>query len=326
MTPRSDVLAPNWLARDLPLRPHPAYGPQPRAVLVNHARHTPDDPGGAAPADRAVLYLHGFTDYFFQADHAESWVAAGVAFYALDLRLSGRALGDHPRPGDVRDLRHHDEEIAAALDHLAAAGHREVILLGHSTGGLIAASWADRHPGRVAAVVLNSPWLDHNGPWHEKHVLTPLVGLIARWWPSLVVGHLSRAYGEWLHGDTGGEWDFDLDWKPHAGFPVRAAFFSSVRREQARLARGLNIDVPVLLCCSTDSAASPKRPTPQELATADCVLDVDDMVRLAPRLGPHVTIVRIPAGVHDLALSARPAREAYEDAVLGWVQRLPRRG
>lgn len=326
MTPRPDVLGDGWLARDIPLRATEAYGPAPRAVLVNHVTGTPDDTGRDAPAEWAVLYLHGFTDYFFQAEHAARWVGSGFAFYALDMRLSGRALGDHPRPGDVRDLRHHDEEIGAALDHLAAAGHRKIIMLAHSTGGLIACSWAARHPGRIAGLILNSPWLDHHGPWYERHLLTPVVGLLARWLPSVVVGRLGSEYGQWLHRSTGGEWEYDLAWKPQAGFPVRAAFFSSVRREHAAVARGLGIDVPILLCCSTASAASAKRPTPAEMARTDVVLSIADMVHLAPRLGDRVTVAQIPDGVHDLALSAPPAREAYERTVLGWASGLARSG
>lgn len=311
--PRPDVLGEPWVQRRIRLRPSPDYDGAAEAVLVHRA----------AEHRRAVLYLHGFTDYFFQTAHAERWVAAGFDFYALDLRTSGRAIGPRTRPGDVRDLRHHDEEIGVALAAVRADGHDQVVLLGHSTGGLVAASWADRHPGEVDAVVLNSPWFDHNGPWMERVLLTPLVGLLARWLPSVVVGRLQEPYGRSLHISTGGEWDYDLTWKPFAGFPVRAGTFAAVRREQARLARGLDIREPVLVCCSTRSA-SPSAPTAEELRSADCVLDVRHMVQRAALLGTDVTVVRVPGGVHDLALSPRPARETYERAAVGWaLERLP---
>lgn len=310
-----DALGDGWLAHRIPLQPDPVYGPDPCAVLV----HRPS----AVPRRRAVLYLHGFTDYFFQARHAQRWEEAGTSFYALDLRLAGRAIEGHPRPGDVRDLRDHDEEIAAALDAVRAAGHEQVVLLGHSTGGLIACSWAARHPGSVDAVVLNSPWLDHNGPWHERALLTPAVRLLARWLPSAVVGRLDAGYGRSLHASTGGAWHYDLAWKPIEGFRVRAAFFSSVRCAHAEVARGLGITVPVLLCCSSCSG-SPSSPSDEELAGCDCVLDVAQMVERAPLLGDDVTVVQVDGGIHDLALSAPGPREAYEGAVLDWVaQRLP---
>jgi len=292
------------------LRASADYDGRPEAVLV-HRQET-------RTSRRAVLYLHGFTDYFFQAAHAERWVAAGFDFYALDLRTSGRAIGERTRPGDVRDLRHHDEEIGAALEAMRADGHEQVVLLGHSTGGLIAVGWADRHPGEVDAIVLNSPWFDHNGPWTERVLLTRVIQLVARWLPSLVVRYLDEPYGRHLHTSTGGAWEYDLAWKPFAGFPMRTGTSASVRREHARLARGLSVDVPVLVCCSTRSG-SPSAPSVDELRGADCVLDVRHMVERAPLVGPDVTIVQVEGGIHDLALSAPPAREAYERAVIEWA-------
>ena len=46
---------------------------------------------GRAPS-RAVLYLHGYVDYFFQTHMARWFVARGWSFYALDLRKYGRSL------------------------------------------------------------------------------------------------------------------------------------------------------------------------------------------------------------------------------------------
>ncbi|WP_152189244.1 alpha/beta hydrolase [Georgenia satyanarayanai] len=304
--PAPDVLGERWVQRRIALRPSPGYDGQPEAVLV-HRRET--------TSRQAVLYLHGFTDYFFQAAHAERWVAGGLDFYALDLRMNGRALGERTRPGDVRDLRDHDEEIAVALDAIRADGHDQVVLLGHSTGGLIAVGWADRHPGQVDAIVLNSPWLEHNGPWAERVLLTRLIRLLARWLPSVVVSHLDEPYGRWLREQG---WDYDLAWKPVEGFPMRAGTAASVRREHARVARGLAVDVPVLLCCSTRSG-SPSSPSEEELRSADCVLDVRHMVDRAPRLGPDVSVVQVDGGVHDLALSPEPARATYERTAVEWA-------
>src|SRR5687768_3536362 len=42
-------------------------------------------------AKGAVLYLHGFIDYFFQRHVAEAFNGAGYDFYALDLRKYGRS-------------------------------------------------------------------------------------------------------------------------------------------------------------------------------------------------------------------------------------------
>ena len=43
----------------------------------------------AQPVSRAVLYVHGFADYFFQRHVGDRFAETGRAFYALDLRKYG---------------------------------------------------------------------------------------------------------------------------------------------------------------------------------------------------------------------------------------------
>lgn len=309
---RPDVL-PGWQARDLALRPD-AYG-EAVATLVRR------EDAGSAPRG-AALYLHGFVDYFFHPHLGDLWHGLGRDLYALDLRGHGRALRDHRPPNLVADLAHHAEEVDEAIRAIHADGHREVVLMGHSTGGLVAALWAHARAARpqgagVSGLVLNSPWLDLNRGWFDRVVTTRVVAGLGRVAPDLVVGHLAPHYGRWLHDPAGGGWEFDQAWKPDEGFDVRARWLASVRRGHRAVARGLAVDVPVLVC--TSDASGPADRWHDAIGRTDSVLSVEQMTRLAPRLGPDVTLVQVPGGVHDLALSAEPARTAYLDAVRDWV-------
>jgi alpha-beta hydrolase superfamily lysophospholipase len=309
-----DLLGPPWVARTIPLGDVVDGGEEPAAPDVATLVHQAD--AGSAP--RAVLYLPGFVDYFFQREHALAWIDAGYDFYGLDMRRSGRSAGSHPRPDDIRDLRVHDEEIGKALAIIQEGGPRPVVLLGHSTGGLQAVLWAADHPGSVDAVVLNSPWLDLNGSWFQRVPLTAAVDRLGAWLPSVPVGALNQAYGQYLHTGTGGDWDYDLALKPHEGFPARAGFVRTVRRAHAEVGRGLEVSVPVLLCCSTRSG-DPGNPGPADLSTSDVVLDVRQMINRAPMIGEDVTILQVPGGVHDLALSPQPGREYYTRSAIEWA-------
>jgi alpha-beta hydrolase superfamily lysophospholipase len=307
--PRPDVLGPGWVQQTIHLRPD-AHG-DPVATLVHR--------GDVGAARTAVLYVHGFVDYFFHPHVADALAAAGQDLYGLDLRDYGRSIRPGRVPNDTRELAVYAEEIDAAV-HLLRDSYEHVVLLGHSTGGLVAALWADARRGRglVDAVVLNSPWLDLRGSRLERTVLTwAIVGVIGRVAPDLVVSHLAPHYGQALHAGTGGEWDYDLTWKPHEGFPVRAGFVRAIRRGHARVARGLAIDVPVLV--ATSDATGPDDRWHEDLLSTDSVLDVADMHRLAPGLGADVTLVEVPGGAHDLALSPAPAREQYLREVTGWL-------
>ncbi|MEO8223149.1 MAG: alpha/beta fold hydrolase, partial [Specibacter sp.] len=159
-----------------------------RATLVRHrpaARHEDDAPPPPA-AKPAVLFIHGWSDYFYNTGLAEFFTSHGYSFYAVDLHNHGRSLTSHEMGGYVADLADYDAEILAAhaviaQEHSgtsgAAAGNAPILLMGHSTGGLIATLWAHHHPGLVSHLILNSPWLEIQGGAAIRRAATPLVQL-----------------------------------------------------------------------------------------------------------------------------------------------------
>jgi alpha-beta hydrolase superfamily lysophospholipase len=306
---REDFLGPGYDVRTLPLRPDDEG--QVVATLVRSAV-----PGGSR---RAVLYVHGFVDYFFQTNLAEAWREAGFDFYALDLRKYGRSIGDHQTPNYVTSLEDYDEELDEAARIIREdEGHDVLVVMGHSTGGLITSLWAHRRRGRgiVDALVLNSPWFDLNASLFQRTLGTAAVHRIGTLKPRTVVGKLGTSYGRYLHRETGGDWDYNLAWKPHGGFPVVAGWLRTIRAGHALLNRGLAIDCPVFVACS-DATSNPVR-EPERISSTDVVLDVEHIAGRAPRLGRHVTLVRIEGGIHDLALSPQPARSRFFAELARW--------
>ncbi len=310
---RPDVLGDGWEQRVIPLRPD--HQGEAVATLV---RRTSDQ-----RRRRAVLYVHGYVDYFFQTHLGDAWAAQGYDFYALDLRAHGRSLLPHQLANDIHDLASYAEELDAAARILREdEDHEVVVVQGHSTGGLTTALWANARRGRsggspLDALVLNSPWLDLNRPWTDRVLTTRAVDVIGRVAPNTVVGQLDPYYGAWLHDQAGGGWTYDLSWKPENGFGIRAGWLRAIRRGHAQVARGLAIDLPVLVCTSTRSGP-PDRWHPA-LDRTDSVLSVEQTLERAPLLGLDVTVVQIPGGVHDLVLSPEPARSGYLEAVRAWT-------
>ena len=347
----TDILGEPWVARRIDVALNETAAPNAdHAVLVHQRGAAPAAGTQAAPRhERAVLYLHGRNDYFFQTHLADAFLQAGYEFYALDLRTCGRAGIGHPSPHDVRDLRIHDEEIGEALRIIRSEhGHGVVVLNGHSTGGLQAVIWAADHPGTVEALVLNSPWLQLNASGLIRSYGSAYVDVLSRRSPERIIDNPAEAkarkrlaaeaasapspdgaeaggsgpveadlYVRVLHRRWGGEWDWDLRLKPSPAFPVRAGFLAGIRRLQREVRHGLGIEAPVLVCCSTTSSGP--EASPEEALHSDIVLSVDQIIKRAAFLGTDVTVRQIPGGVHDLALSPSPAREEYLATVTGWL-------
>ena len=271
------------------------------------------------PRGRAVLHVHGFADYFFQTPSADYWVGRGYDFYALDLRKYGRSLREHQTPNFVTDLTAYYEEMDEAYRLITERdGHDHVIVSAHSTGGLIAPLWVhDRQPA-VAAIVLNSPWLDLQGSLLLRTAGTKAIEQIGARRPYLAIPRdVSGFYARSLHRDHDGEWDFDLAWKPLESWPVYAGWLRAVRRGHARAHRGLNVRAPVLVL--TSGASGRPKAYDDTCSSTDIVLDVELIRKWAHKLADHVTLVRIEGAIHDVTMSGEPVRARVFDELTRWL-------
>ncbi|MBD3913696.1 alpha/beta hydrolase [Nocardioides hwasunensis] len=275
----------------------------------------------ARPNGRAVLHVHGFADYFFHAEQARWWAERGYTFYALDLRKYGRSLREHQTPNYVADLHEYYGEIDLAWWRITERdGHDEVVASGHSTGGLTMALWADeRRPAGLVALVLNAPWFDMHGPaWLRSPAARLAIERIGSSRPLQEIPRkVSGVYGRSLHRDHGGEWDYDLSWKPIESRPVHVGWLRAIRRGHTRLHAGLGVRCPVLVLSSARSFFGDV--DGEAAATHDIVLDVEQIRRWASSVGPHVTSIAIEGAIHDVLLSRPPVRAAAYDVIGRWL-------
>jgi len=308
--PVEDILGPPYTAETLPL----ADDDEGRVVATLVKR-----PAGRA-TDRAVLHVHGFSDYFFQTGHAEWWTERGYDFYALDLRKYGRSLLEHQTPNYVTDLATYHEELDAAWELITGRdGHDEVVVTAHSTGGLTTPLWADaRRPAGLVGMVLNSPWLDMHGSPLLRVVGTPLINQLGARAPKFHIRRtVSGVYARSLHRDHAGEWDFDLDLKPLTSFPVYAGWLRAIRNGHAQLHGGLDVPAPVLVLSSDQTRWTVN--LNDAAHTADLVLDVKQIRQWATAVGRHVTYVAVPGARHDVLLSRPDVRERAYREIDTWM-------
>jgi len=109
---------------------------------------------------RAVLaVVHGYGEHGGRYhDLAADLAVHGCSVYVYDLRGHGRSGG---RRGHIRRFAEYLDDTAVYLDGVRReAEGRPVFLLGHSMGGLIAASYAEQRPvGDLAGLILSAPFL-----------------------------------------------------------------------------------------------------------------------------------------------------------------------
>ena len=243
-----------------------------------------------------------------------------------------------------RDLWWHDEFAKAAPEHEAQAFPAETPLfilytsgttgkpkgIVHTSGGyLTQATYThrnvfDMHPEKdVYWCTADIGWITGhsyvvygplaNGVTQVLYEGTPDEPQPGRWWD------IVDSYGVSLHREHGGEWEYDIAWKPLEGFPVTFGWMTAIRRGHAQLHRGLDIGVPSLVLRSHRTWFS--RQHHPNTDTSDAVLDVRQIGRWAGCLGGDVTSLQVRDARHDVYLSnAEPRAEAYR-LTSEWLER-----
>jgi alpha-beta hydrolase superfamily lysophospholipase len=258
----------------------------------------------APGAERAVLYVHGFLDYFFQRHMAERFAAEGYAFYALDLRKHGRSLLPGQHPCFCKDVAEYYADITRALEEIG----RPVLLAGHSTGGLICSLYASEggRKDQVEALWLNSPFFDWRAQGSRRFKLR-IAEQLGPFFPFLGdPKSVTPAYVRSIHRQWDGEWDFDLKLKPLMGFPVCAGWVRAIFAAHRKVHAGLDLKLPVLSMHSDE---------------ADVILDWRHVARWSRTLGPKSSVLAFPGGFHDLVLSRREIRDEVFSQLFSWAAR-----
>ena len=269
---------------------------------------------------KAVMYIHGYTDYFFQEHLAKWYVENDYDFYALELRKYGRSILPNQRPNHIRKVDEYYEEIDAAIDLIKIRDEHQVLLVnGHSTGGLVAAMYANFGDKKeeVNGLFLNSPFLEFNIPdWQLR--LIPRIAKIGHIFPEWIapLGG-SGIYGLSLHKDHWGRWDFSEKFKPVSGFRMYFGWFRAIHDAQKIIQNQSRIKCPILVFHSDKT--SYKKSNDPEIFESDVVLNVKHIKKYAAGLGQIVTIIEIPNATHDVFLSKDEVQEVAFSHLKNWL-------
>lgn len=272
---------------------------------------------------QAVLYIHGYNDYFFQKQLGDSVNAHGYNFYAMDLRKYGRSILPNQDPFFCKSLTEYFADLDTALAIIREEGNNKIMLMAHSTGGLITPCYLNSKKEQlpVDGLILNSPFLDWNFGWWMENIVIPVVSFVGRLFPNLTVqGEGDASYSHSLLKQFKGEWEYDTNWKMINGHPKKAGWIRAIQEAQQTVQKGVALDCPVLVM-SSDKSFPETKEWNNEYMTSDIVLDVHDIQKYGQKLGNYVTRDTIQNGIHDLILSEAPYRNHTYSTVFDWLKR-----
>jgi len=291
-------------------------------TLINHL--------GNPNVKRAILYVHGYTDYFFQTGLADYFIDQNYRFYAVDLQGYGRSIRPSTPPNWCDSIEQYGQDLDIALITMKQEGVDEVIILAHSTGGLIVSTYLaqpyapnerESHYQKdfpnIIGLILNSPFLALPFPPAVlNRVSWPIRMLVSLLPFSYFRAKKISIYAKSIHTKFGGQWDYRLDWKPAEGFPLAFKSLKEVILAQRNLAKQ-RLSIPTLMCHATKTTIG--KLTVEETQQGDGVLDVDSMLEAAQKTFRNLTTAAIDNGYHDLYLSKPEAQRDYLDSIHDWL-------
>jgi alpha-beta hydrolase superfamily lysophospholipase len=269
---------------------------------------------------KCVIYLHGYIDYFFHPHVAEKFIENGFDFYALDLRKYGSSWLPHQRENYCKSIAEYFEEITIVINQIYEKNQSDIYLLGHSTGGLIAANYANfgEQKNKISGLILNSPFLDFYDNEFKKNATLAACNVITLFSDFAYINNmLSPVYVQSLHKNFEGEWDFNLKWKYTQGFPTYFKWVLAIYDAHERLQKYSNLQIPVLVMHSSSSAKLGK--FSEKATRKDIVLDVEDIKERGAKLGNKVTLLEVENAMHDIFLSPKLVREKAFFDVFNWL-------
>ena len=273
---------------------------------------------------RAILYVHGYNDYFFQEEMAQKFIDWGFNFYAIDLRKYGRSLLPHQWEYEVRDMSEYYADIDSAISVIRREGNNHIVLMGHSTGGLTTSLYcnARRDNLPVDALILNSPFFEWNFNALFRKVLIPAVAFIGRFLPDggLPDARKISPYAMSLLKEYHGEWQFNTEWKKSMARGERFGWIRAIDKGHDVIHNMNPLPCPVLLMHSHQTISGNEwTPLYQQ---GDAVLNVEHIAHYGKRVSNHVTEVTITDGLHDLVLSRPDVREQVYNEIYRWLSTL----
>jgi alpha-beta hydrolase superfamily lysophospholipase len=271
------------------------------------------------PTAKAVLYIHGFCDYFFNRELAEAYTTNDFDFYAIDLRKYGRSYLKNQDINSCRSLEEYFPDIDTALAIIKAEGHNNITINAHSTGGLTTVLYAKAHQQnkKYNKIVLNSPFLSMNQSWFKEHILIPVMSFLGRFFPNITLPKgLSGLYGETISKSFRGEWEYNADWKPIIAFPMDAGWLRAIHLGHLQVEEGLNLNDSILVLSSGKSIYG--EVWSEDFRHGDAVLDVSEIQSIGKNLSQNATIEIIEGGLHDLGLSELTVRKNYFNKIVSY--------
>ena len=246
---------------------------------------------------KCIVWLPGRNDYFFH--YHFSYFFSEYDLYSINFRNS------HHRRSDlfnhIDDLTEYFLEIDEVYNFFNINSYDEVILYGHSTGGLICILYEQYNKSnKISKMILNSPFLKFKRHWLENLFVNWIGWYLFDYFPNINIS--SESYSTNYYTKKLCEtYNIDTTYKTEFNTPVISSWLINIVKHHKKITSNkYKVKVPTLiLYCD-------KKTHNIFEENGDNILDIDENLSQVPYLFNDLSLLSLKTindGIHDLLCS-----------------------
>ena len=243
----------------------------------------------------ALIWIHGFNDVYYQYNHGEYFLEKGYDIYAITLR---RYYNNYYKFYS-NNLDEFIEDIDNNIKYVLANNYNNIVLYGHSFGGLLSVLYFKKglYRSLINKLILNSPFFDFFESKLMKFLLNYPIYYLGYLFPKLKLTENKKLCDPYAM-DILNRYYFNDEVK-NINYSDKYAGFIYTLVDNFKLIHNkeININIPILVLCSDKSYKNSK------IYKHDSVLDVEDIKKYSNYIGSNVKIEIIEDAIHDVLVS-----------------------
>ena len=243
---------------------------------------------------KCIIWLSGRNDYFYHYHISQQ-------FNDYDI-YSPSYRNCHELKDDVSDYIYDIQQITEEIDilysHFNLDKYDEIILYGHSTGGLIAILYQQNTKNKITKIVLNAPWIDYKFKYYDHYIFHYLLYYIIPYIPEYDLTNKKSFKENKYMTMLSKKFNIDNLYKKKYNTPIISSWFRNIIKYHNDIScNKIKLKYKTLILLSDHTAKF------KGAEIGDEVLDIDQHKKQILNLGDNIELCLIKDASHDVFVS-----------------------
>lgn len=266
----------------------------------------------------ALIWIHGFNDYYYNLYIGEKFLKEGYDIYAIQLRRYSSSNIENKFYCD--NLNEYIQDINNIFPKILKKDYKKIILYGHSMGGLISSIYCKKglYKDKITHLILNSPFFDFKLSLFEKIFINYIVYYLSYIFPKFLIRSIDINKKNYLTLNIKNRFYVDDKYKLNILPPVHASWIKTIIDYHNIIKyQNLNIKIPILVlfCDKSTKFINSNQ-------TGDDTLDINDIDKYSNNLGKNIKKYQFNNAIHDIFSSSLDVINKAFEITVDWLKKI----